>query len=115
MNLVRQMPLRPVEEEFRIDGDAAARLGVEFNHPAVEAAFVELRVDCAVERVGEIDALPVAADLDHLRAAAEFAVLRAGGAGARDDAADSDLARGLSGATVPPAILLHVAPAPPPP
>ena len=44
-------------------------LGVELHHPAVEAVVIELRVDRAVERVGEIDALPVAADLHHLRAA----------------------------------------------
>src|SRR5215469_3061571 len=91
-HLMRQLSLRPLDEEFGIEGDAAVGLGVELHHPAVEPAVVELRVDRAVKRVGEIDALPVAADLDHLRPTAELAVLRARMAGARDDAADPHLA-----------------------
>src|SRR5262249_36636460 len=70
-DLVRQLPLRPGHEEFRVEVDAAAFAGIELHHPAVEAAFVELGVDGAIERVGEIDAPAVAADLHHLRAAAE--------------------------------------------
>src|ERR1051326_5646877 len=85
---MRQLSLGPIDEEFGIEGDAALGLGVELHHPAVEAALVELRVDRAVERIGEVDAPAVAADLDHLRTAAELAVLGAGMARARDDAAD---------------------------
>ena len=69
--------LRPVDEELRVEGDAAIRAGVELHHPAVDALGIELRVDGAIERVGEVDALAVAADLDHLRAAVERAVLGA--------------------------------------
>src|SRR5690349_23992220 len=84
-NLVRSLTFRPVDEEFRIEGHAAFRLDVQFHHPAVDALRVELRIDRAIERVGEIDAPPVAADFDHLRAAIELAVLCAGMARARDD------------------------------
>ena len=48
---------------------------VELDHPAVDALGVELGVPGGVERVGQVDALAVARDLDHLRAA----VQRAGG------------------------------------
>src|SRR5215469_4404220 len=65
-DLMRQVPFRPGQEELRIEGKAAVRIGVELHHPAVEPALVELRVDRAVERVGEVDAPAVAADLDHL-------------------------------------------------
>src|SRR6516225_1976284 len=58
-DLVRQVSLRPFDEELRVERDAALGLGVELHHPALESAFVELRVDRAVERVGEIDAPPV--------------------------------------------------------
>src|ERR1043166_5632847 len=40
---MRQPALRPIEEEFGIEGDAALGLGVELHHPAVEAAVVETR------------------------------------------------------------------------
>src|SRR5262249_19834175 len=59
-HLMRQLSLRPFDEELGIEGDAAFGLGVELHHPAVEPSLVELRVDRAVKRVGEIDALAVA-------------------------------------------------------
>src|SRR5437879_3932652 len=83
-NLVRPMRLRPLDEEFRIERNAARGLGVELHHPAVDSIGIELRVDGAVERVGEIHPFAVPADLDHLRAAAERAVLGARMARARD-------------------------------
>src|SRR5215467_3085440 len=76
-DLVRPMSFRPGHEEFRVERKPAIRVGVELHHPAVETALVELRIDRAVERVGEIDASAVAADFDHLRSATELAVLRA--------------------------------------
>src|SRR5690349_14614489 len=95
-NLVRTLPFRPVDEEFRIEGHAALRLDVELHHPSIDALRIELRIDRAVERIGKIDAPSVTADLDHLRAAIELAVglavLGARMARARDDAADADLA-----------------------
>jgi hypothetical protein len=60
-----------LHEEFGIEGAAAIGAGIELHHPAVDAFRIELRIDRAVERVGEIDALAVAADLNHLRAAVE--------------------------------------------
>src|SRR5581483_4266221 len=95
-DLMRSMALRPVDEEIRVEGDAAAWIHVELHHPAVDAFGVELRIDRAVERVGEIDALAVAADLDHLRAAVERS-LGLGMAGPRHDPADADLAGELGG------------------
>ena len=89
---MRALSLRPVDKEFRIESDAAARLGVELDHPAVDPVGVELRVDGAVKRIGEIDPPPVAAYFDHLWTAAEFAVLRARMVRARDNAADPHLA-----------------------
>src|SRR5690348_7133338 len=41
-DLVRQLALRPGNEELRIERDAALRSGVELHHPAVEPALVEL-------------------------------------------------------------------------
>ena len=38
---MRQAP-EPFHEEFRIEGDAALRLGVELDHPAVDPVPVEL-------------------------------------------------------------------------
>src|SRR5215475_14927215 len=68
-NLVRTLAFGPVDEEFWIEGHAAFRLDVELHHPAFDALRIELRIDGAVERVGEVDALAVATDLDHLGAA----------------------------------------------
>src|SRR5262245_42306909 len=70
-HLVGAVRSQPLDEELRIEGDAAGRIGVELHHPALDAVRIELRVDGAVERVGEIDALAVAADLHHLRSAGE--------------------------------------------
>src|SRR5262249_20320851 len=72
-NLVRALPLRPVNEELRIEGNPAVRFGVELHHPPIDPFRVELLVDGPVKRIGEIDAPSVAADLDHLWAAIELA------------------------------------------
>src|SRR5271165_7371085 len=44
-HLVRQLSLRPFDKEFRIEGKPTVRIGVELDHPAVESALVELRID----------------------------------------------------------------------
>src|ERR1700751_1374087 len=88
-DLMRALPLRPVDKEFRIESDAAARLGVELHHPAVDTLGIKLLVDGAVKRVGEIDPPPVAAHFDHLRSAVKLAVLRTRMARAPDNAADA--------------------------
>ena len=87
-------------------------LRVELHHPAVDAVGIELRVDGAVERVGEIDAPAVAADLDHLRPAVERPVLGARMRRPRDDAADADLAGELRVERIGHVVLLQVAGAP---
>src|SRR5215469_3444287 len=92
---MRQMALGPGDKEFWIERDAAVCSGVELHHPAVEPALIELAVDRPIQRIGEIDASAVAADLDHLRSAAELAVLGAGMPGAGHDAADPHLASEL--------------------
>src|ERR1700691_5449511 len=74
-HLVRPVRCRPVHKEFGIESDAACRIGVELAHPSLDAIGIELWIDGAVKRVGEIDATAVAADLHHLRAAAECVVL----------------------------------------
>src|SRR5262249_61910733 len=107
--LMRQMPLGPGDEEPGIEGNAAIGVGVELHHPAVESACIELAVDRTIERVGEIDAPAVAADLDHLRPAGKLAVLRPGVAGAGDDAADPYLAGELGIERVGDVVLPQVA------
>src|SRR5688500_11605269 len=90
-HLVRQVALRPFDEKVRVELDAASRLRIELHHPTVAAVVIELLVDGAVERVGEIDPPAVAADLPPLRPAGEMAVPRPRMGGARDDAADANL------------------------
>src|SRR6185437_9287562 len=70
-NLVRAVAVSELDEEIRIERDPAVRTGVAHHLDAAHALRIELPVPCAVERVGEIDALAVAADLDHLRTAVE--------------------------------------------
>src|SRR5680860_1058729 len=69
-HLMRAVALRPGHEEARIEFDAAIGASVELDHPALDPVGIELRIDCAIERIGKVDPLPVTADLDHLRAAA---------------------------------------------
>src|SRR5262249_47611440 len=111
-HLVWPVALRPVDEEFRVEANAAFGLGIELDHPAVNAVGIELRIDRPIEGVGEIDPPPVAADLDHLRAAVELAVLGAGMDGARNDAADAHFPGQLGIERIGDVILLEVAGAP---
>src|SRR5205807_1634771 len=64
---------QPVEldKEIFIEFHSAVLAGLDFYHPTLYAFGKELLVPWGVERVGEIDALAVAADLDHLRATVE--------------------------------------------
>src|SRR5206468_2404617 len=91
-NLVWSMRFRPLHEELLVEGDAALRLGVELHHPALNPLGVELRIDGAVERIGEVDAPAIATDFNHLGPAAERAVPRARMCGLGDNAADANLA-----------------------
>src|ERR1700730_15398685 len=47
-HLVRPVRCRPVHKEFGIEGDAAFRIGVELDHPSLDAIRIELRIDRAV-------------------------------------------------------------------
>src|SRR5262245_9664752 len=75
-HLMRPMRLGPFGEEFRIECDTPTRLGVELYHPAFNAFGIELLVDGAIKRIGEVDAPPVATDLDHLWTAVERRAIR---------------------------------------
>src|ERR1700732_108936 len=82
----------PLHKELWVERYAPLGVRIQLHHPALDAVRIELRVNGAVERVGEIDALAVAADLHHLRPAAQRAILGAGMRGPRHDAADAHLA-----------------------
>src|SRR6478736_4061610 len=64
-DLVRAQPVK-LNEEFFIEFHPALRMRVDLHHPALHAIGIELLVPRGVKGVGEIDALSVAADLDHL-------------------------------------------------
>ena len=51
--------------------DPALCRGIEFHHPASDARRIELFIPRGVERIGEVDALAVATDFNHLGAAAQ--------------------------------------------
>src|ERR1700758_3361235 len=91
-HLMRPVRRRPVYKESGIEREAALRIGVELDHPALDAIGIELRIDGAVQGIREIHTPAVAADLHHLRAAAECAVLRSGVRCLRHNAANAYLA-----------------------
>src|SRR6516225_2547378 len=109
---MRALSLWPVDKELRIERDAAVRLGVEFHHPAVDPFRVKLWVDGPIQRIGKVDSPPVTAHFDHLRAAAELAVLRPWMRSARHDAADTHLAGELGIKRVRHIVLLQITGAP---
>ena len=91
-DLMRPVRLGPGDEELFIEGDTACRIGVELRHPAFDAVRIELLIDGAIERVGEIDAPPVTTDLHHLWATVERAVLGGRMRGPGNDSPDAYLA-----------------------
>src|SRR5213075_496056 len=98
----------PIDKEIAVELDATLRLGIDLDHPAVDALRVELRVDRAVERIREVDAAAVAAHLDHLGSAIE----RPGPLGvgsARHDAADPHLAGELRVEGIADVVLMEIA------
>src|ERR1043165_8155578 len=84
------LALGELDEEVRVDPEGPSRLGVELDHPALDPVGIELRIPARVQRVGQVDALAVAADLDHLRAAVDRARGRV--RASPDDAADANAA-----------------------
>ena len=63
--------LAGIEEEVAVERHAAARVDIDLGHPSTDAVRIELAVPGRVEAVGDVDALSVAADLDHLRSAVD--------------------------------------------
>src|SRR5439155_19432306 len=64
-------PLIRLHEELAVELEATVIAGVELGDPALQAIRIKLVVPCPVQPVRDIDALAVAADLHHLRAAVE--------------------------------------------
>src|SRR5581483_7131418 len=72
--LVHPQPTKlvAVREEATVGHQTAGKdVGVEFGHPRADAPGIEHLVPRSVERVGDVDAPAVAADLHHLRPAAQ--------------------------------------------
>ena len=111
-DLVRAMLRVELDEELRIEGHRAVGCDVELDHPALDAVGIELIVPRAVERVREVDAPPVAADLDHLRAAVERRRRIRRMRRAPHDAADVDRADELRMERIAHVVLAHLAGAP---
>jgi hypothetical protein len=63
---MRQVAIGPGQEEVFVKFDPALWLGVDHDHPALDPIGIELVIDCAVERIGEVDAASIATDLDHI-------------------------------------------------
>src|SRR4029077_5674639 len=76
-HLVRAQPVE-LDKELFIEFDPTVWVRIDLLHPTLETIGIELLVPRRVERVGEVDALAVAADLDHLRTSVEslFGLLR---------------------------------------
>jgi hypothetical protein len=61
------------QEEFRVGDEAAGTgIGIELRRPGANAVGIEHLVPCPVKRIGDIDPLPVPAQLHHLRSASEL-------------------------------------------
>src|SRR5262245_46567776 len=58
-----------LEESVLGDAETAGRAHVHLREPAPDAVGIELLVPRAIERVGHVEPLSVAADLHHLRPA----------------------------------------------
>src|SRR3954467_15346788 len=106
-DLVRALAVE-LDEEVGVAREVA--FAVELDHPAVDALGIELLVPARVERVRQVDALAVAAHLDHLGAAVDLAARR--GAGAPDDPAKVHRAGLLGVARVADVVALELARAP---
>src|SRR5882762_2391068 len=58
-----------LQKQIGVESNATSVVGIELCHPAANSVRIELLIPAAVERVGDIDPLPITADLDHLRTA----------------------------------------------
>src|SRR5829696_718496 len=66
MHLVRTHAVE-FHESRGIEGNAAVRVGIHLRQPTLDPIGIELVVPYAIERIGDVHALAVTADLDHLR------------------------------------------------
>src|SRR5882672_3507007 len=78
-------------EEIRVDRHSARRLAIHLRDPASNSFRIELSVPSSVQRVRNVNAAAVAAELDHLRRAVERSALRM--RALRHDTAEPHLAR----------------------
>src|SRR5262245_13914008 len=69
-NLMGTQPVE-LQEEFLIQLHPASRIRVNLYHPALYAIRIKLLVPRRIQRVGVVNALPVPADLHHLRPAVQ--------------------------------------------
>src|SRR5215208_3158467 len=72
-DLVRAIAIK-LYEEIRINAKAARRVGVQLDHPTLQALGIELLVPGVVERVCKVNPPPVATHLDHLRCAVQWLI-----------------------------------------
>src|SRR6266851_6155533 len=75
-----------LDEELAVELEATVVTDVELRDPALQPVGVELVVPGFVQAVRDVDALAIAADLDHLGTAVERAGVRM--RGAADDPAE---------------------------
>src|ERR1700674_972063 len=66
-------------EESILQAETAAGLGIDEGGPALDTFGVELLLPARVQRVGQIDSLAIATDLDHLRPAVQRPAVGVGG------------------------------------
>src|SRR5213078_1933742 len=64
--LVCAQPVK-LEKEVLIELDPALSVCIDLHHPTLYTIRIELLIPRRVERVRKVDALAIAADLDHLR------------------------------------------------
>src|SRR6476660_7683557 len=108
---MREVAIRPGQEKVFVKFDPALWLGVDLDHPALDPIGIKLAIDCAVERIGEVDAAPIATHLYHLRSAIKrLTLLRMRGAG--DNATDAQFPRKLRLERVGDVVLVKLACAP---
>src|SRR5918992_564864 len=65
--LMRPFTIIELDEKVGVCGETTFRVYVHLSDPAVDALRVELRIPSGIERVAEVEAAPVAAQLHHLR------------------------------------------------
>ena len=60
---MREVALRPRQEEVFVEFDSALWFGVDLDHPSLDPIGIELPIDSTVERVGDVNATSIATNL----------------------------------------------------